>query len=156
MKKHVAALALCFAAAVSGTVQAGCQTNRIDLRGDWGQASFNIEIANTREERARGLMFRESMPRSAGMLFVYDTPQYASFWMKNTLIPLDIIFIDHSGVVSRVHSNAIPGDLSPIPGGDHVFAVLEINAGLAARYGISTGTELRHKVFFKRPVKWAC
>lgn len=156
MKKYVAALALCFAAAVSGTVQAGCQPNRIDLRGDWGQASFNIEIVDTHEERARGLMFREAMARSAGMLFVYDYPQRASFWMKNTLIPLDIIFIDRSGVVSRVHSNAIPGDLSPIPGGDQVFAVLEINAGLAVRYGISTGTELRHKVFFKGPAKWTC
>lgn len=156
MKKHVTALAFGFAVAVSGAAQAGCQPDRVDLRGDWGQASFNIEIVDTPDERAQGLMFREAMPRGAGMLFVYETPQRASFWMKNTLIPLDIIFVDVSGVVTRVHSNAIPGDLSPIPGGDQIFAVLEINAGLAARYGISTGTEMRQSVFSSGLPKWPC
>ena len=156
MKKHVAVLTLCFTAAVSGAARAECQSDRVDLRGDWGQASFIIEIADTREERAQGLMFRESMPRGAGMLFVYEHPQPASFWMKNTLIPLDIIFTDLNGMVTRVHSDAIPGDLTAIPGGGHVFAVLEINAGLAARYGITAGTELRHQVFSEGPPKWSC
>jgi len=156
MRKQAAALSFCVAAAFSGAVRADCQANRADLRGDWGQASFNIEIADNPEERAQGLMFRETLPRGAGMLFVYEHPQRASFWMKNTLIPLDIIFLDQSGMVTRVHSNAIPGDLSPIPGGDNVFAVLEINGGLAARYGISTGSEIRHRVFSEGPAKWPC
>ncbi len=156
MRKQAAALGLCVAAAVSGAAQADCQANRADLRGDWGQASFNIEIADTRDERAQGLMFRDALPRGAGMLFVYEQPQRASFWMKNTLIPLDIIFLDLSGVVTRVHTNAIPGDLRPIPGGDNVFAVLEINAGLATRYGVSVGTEMRHEVFSEGPAKWPC
>lgn len=156
MKKTAAALTICFAAVVAGAAQAECQIDRVDLRGDWGQASFNIEIAGTPGERAQGLMFRDALPRGAGMLFVYEYPQRASFWMKNTLIPLDIIFTDQSGVVSRVHPNAIPGDLSPIPGGDKVFAVLEINAGLAARYGISAGTEMRHRVFSEGRPKWSC
>jgi len=156
MINFVAALTLGIAATVSGAAQAGCQPDRVDLRGDWGQASFTIEIADTQEERAQGLMFRETMPRGAGMLFVYEYPQRASFWMKNTLLPLDIIFTDVNGVVTRVHSDAIPGDLSPIPGGDQVFAVLEINAGLAARYGISVGTEMRQSVFSKGLPKWPC
>jgi len=156
MRNQAAALSFCVAAAVSGAAQADCQANRADLRGDWGQASFNVEIVDTPDERAQGLMYREALPRGAGMLFVYEYPQRASFWMKNTLIPLDIVFLDLSGMVTRVHTNAIPGDLSPIPGGDSVFAVLEINAGLAERYGISVGTEMRHSVFSEGPAKWSC
>ena len=156
MKKIATALTLAIAVAVSGTAQADCQPDRVDLRGNWGQASFNIEIVDTPDSRAQGLMYRESLPRGAGMLFVYEAPQRASFWMKNTLIPLDIIFADVTGTVTRVHSNAVPGDLTPIPGGDQVYAVLEINAGLAARYGISAGTEMRQDVFSNGPPKWPC
>lgn len=135
---------------------AECQPDRVALRGSWGEASFFVEIADDDAERAQGLMYRESMARGSGMLFVYPNPQPASFWMKNTLIPLDIIFIDAHGEVTRVHENAIPGDLTPIPGGNQVFAVLEINAGLAALYGISAGTEVRHKIFSKTAPKWSC
>jgi uncharacterized membrane protein (UPF0127 family) len=133
-----------------------CRSDRVALRGDWGQAFFSVEIADDESERAQGLMFRESLPRGAGMLFVYPEPQTAAFWMKNTLIPLDIIFFDESGQVIRIQANAVPGDLTPLPGGDNVFAVLEINAGLAARYGISTGSEMRHKVFSKSSPIWPC
>ena len=156
MKFVATALSMGISVAVSGAAQAGCQPDRVDLRGDWGQASFSIEIADTPDERALGLMHRESMPRGAGMLFVYETPQRASFWMKNTLIPLDIIFADIGGVVTRVHSNAVPGDLSPIPGGDQVYAVLEINAGLAELYGIEEGTEMRQAVFSDGAPNWPC
>ncbi|KAE9631731.1 DUF192 domain-containing protein [Parasedimentitalea maritima] len=156
MNKYAAAFTLVLAAAVPGLTHAQCKADRVDLRGDWGQASFSIEIADDNEERARGLMFRENMPRGAGMLFVYEYPQRASFWMKNTLIPLDIIFTDESGVVTHVHSDAVPGDLTPIPGGDNVLAVLEINAGLTALYGISVGTEMRHSVFSPGGGKWPC
>lgn len=135
---------------------AQCQDSRVELRGDWGQLSFNIELADTAEERARGLMFRENMARSAGMLFVYEHPQRVAFWMKNTLIPLDMIFVEADGRISHIHENAIPGDLTPIPGGDTVFAVLEINAGLASQYGFSVGDQLRHKVFSKNSPIWPC
>ncbi len=90
------------------------------------------------------------------MLFVFDPPQRVAFWMKNTLIPLDMIFIDETGAVSSVHEGAIPGDLTPIEGGDSVFAVLEINAGLAARYGIKAGTQMRHEIFSQGPAIWPC
>ncbi|MEW2914410.1 DUF192 domain-containing protein [Leisingera sp. JC11] len=150
-----------FAAAIysvtGAPVLAGdCQRTRVDLRGSWGETGFSVEIADDEQERAQGLMFRESMPRGAGMLFVYDRPQPAAFWMKNTLIPLDIIFLDQSGQVTSVHENAEPGDLTPIPGGDQVFAVLEINGGLARRYGISAGTQMRHEIFSDSSAVWPC
>ncbi|WP_260004016.1 DUF192 domain-containing protein [Leisingera caerulea] len=135
---------------------ADCTPDRVDLRGAWGQAAFEVEIADSEAERAQGLMFREELPSGAGMLFVYDQPQPAAFWMKNTLIPLDIIFLDELGRVTSVHENAVPGDLTPIPGGDRVFAVLEINGGLARRYGISAGTQMRHQIFSRSGAVWPC
>ncbi len=135
---------------------AGCRADSVELRGDWGQAQFSVELADTPRARGLGLMFRESMPHDAGMLFVYEHPQRASFWMKNTLIPLDMIFADRTGRVTRVHSGAIPGDLTPIDGGDGVFAVLEINAELAKRFGIAPGTVMRHPVFAGGPAAWPC
>ncbi|MEP1327869.1 DUF192 domain-containing protein [Pseudophaeobacter sp.] len=135
---------------------ADCRPDRVDLRGGWGQISFSVEIADTDALRAQGLMFRETLPRGSGMLFVYPKPQRAAFWMKNTLIPLDIIFLNETGQVTRVHAGAVPGDLTPLPGGDDVFAVLEINGGLAAKYGISTGSQMRHKVFSNSAPIWPC
>ncbi len=139
-----------------GSVKAECRTDRVELRNESAQVRFDVELAITPEEKSRGLMFRENMPARAGMLFVYERPQPVAFWMKNTLIPLDIIFIDETGVILHVHEGAIPGDLTPIDGGDSVFAVLEINAGLAARYGIQPGTQMRHEIFSQGPAIWAC
>jgi len=101
-------------------------------------------------------MFREHLAARSGMLFVFDPPQRVAFWMKNTLIPLDMIFLDQTGVVTHVHEGAIPGDLTPIEGGDSVYAVLEINAGLAARYTIAVGTQMRHEIFSKTAAVWPC
>ncbi len=141
---------------LSGIAQAECRPDRVELRNDLAQVRFDIELAVTPEERSRGLMFRESMPGRSGMLFIFDPPQRVAFWMKNTLIPLDMIFVDRAGTVTRVHEGAIPGDLSPIEGGDSVYAVLEINAGLAERYGIRPGTQMRHEVFSQGPAIWPC
>jgi uncharacterized membrane protein (UPF0127 family) len=143
-------------ASATSSSAASCRPDRVDLRGDWGQTSFSVEIADDEAERAQGLMFRESLARGAGMLFVYPKPQTAAFWMKNTFIPLDIIFFDQTGRVTVIHENAVPEDLTPLPGGDNVFAVLEINGGLAARYGISIGSEMRHKIFSKTSPIWPC
>ena len=135
---------------------AACSDDRVDLRNDRAQIRFDIELAISPQERARGLMFRETLPGRSGMLFVFDPPQPVAFWMKNTLIPLDIIFVDRAGTVTHVHQGAIPGDLTPIEGGDSVYAVLEINAGLAARYFIAPGTVMRHEVFSGGPAVWPC
>ena len=135
---------------------AACAPDVVELRGPAGQQRFTVEVADDGAERAQGLMFRESMPSSAGMLFVYEEPQSVSFWMKNTLIPLDMIFADETGRVTRVHSNAIPGDTTPIQGGEGVRFVLEINGGLAARMGIAEGSELRHPAIGQDTAAWPC
>ncbi|MDD7972642.1 DUF192 domain-containing protein [Roseinatronobacter alkalisoli] len=142
--------------AAGGPLQAACSADRVDLRGDWGQARFNVEIADTDPARAQGLMNREYLPRSAGMLFIFDGPTSPSFWMRNTLIPLDMIFIDPTGAVTHVHHNAIPHDTTPIPGGDNVLMVLEINGGLARAMGIDTGSELRHPRLAPDHALWPC
>ena len=135
---------------------AGCAPGTVDLRGPWGQARFSVEIADTPAERAQGLMRRDSLPASSGMLFIYESARNASFWMKNTLIPLDMVFADPTGLVTRVHSNAIPQDLTSIDGGAGVLMVLEINGGLAKKLGISVGTQLRYPTIDGSVAAWPC
>ncbi len=140
-------------AAASGAAE--CSETRVELRGDWGRAQFSVEVADTPSERSQGLMYRESLPSSAGMLFLYERPQRVSFWMRNTLIELDMIFLDPQGVVQHVHDRAQPLDETPIFGGSGLIAVLEINGGLSERLGIVPGTELRHP-FFGPNAAWPC
>lgn len=135
---------------------ASCPEGRVALRGDFGETGFSVEIADDPEERARGLMFRESMASGAGMLFVYEQPGPARFWMKNTPLALDMIFADARGVVTHVHSQAKPLDETPIDGGDAVQFVLEINAGLASRLGIVPGAEMRHPAIDQADAIWPC
>ncbi|WP_246098615.1 DUF192 domain-containing protein [Paracoccus laeviglucosivorans] len=109
-----------------------------------------VEIADDAAERARGLMFRRDLPQGSGMLFIYEHPQQVAFWMRNTLIPLDMIFIDARGEVRHVHPMAKPLDESSVPGaaiGDPAperLMVLEVPGGDAARLGISPGMVLSH------------
>ena len=140
---------------ISGAAYAACSPDRVDLRGDWGQTRFTVEVADDAAERSVGLMHREKMATSAGMLFVYERPQRVSFWMRNTLIPLDMIFMDATGRVTRIHANAVPLDETGIEGGDAIQYVLEINGGLAERLGITEGSELRHPAIAPEPV-WPC
>ena len=137
-------------------VDAACAADRVDLRWPDGGESFAVELADSPDERSRGLMFRTAMDAGAGMLFVYESPRRAQFWMKNTLIPLDMIFADGTGRVTRVHSNAIPGDETPIDGGPGVVFVLEINGGLAEKLGIAPGADLRHPAVPQTSAVWPC
>lgn len=145
-----------FFAAFAGQAAAACSELSVEVRSGAAIARFNVEIADTNAERAQGLMNRKKLAASAGMLFVYDAPKRAGFWMKNTLIPLDMIFVDQTGLVTRVHSNAKPLDRTNIDGGDGVAFVLEINGGLAKRLGIVEGSELRHPVIEQTNAVWAC
>lgn len=109
-----------------------------------GDFSFNVEVADTPETRARGLMFRQSLADDAGMLFDFKEERMASFWMQNTLIPLDIIFIGADGVVKTVHVNARPLDPTSIPSGVPVRFVLEIPGGRSREIGLAPGDTVEH------------
>ncbi len=135
---------------------AACRADTLDLRGAWGEARFAVELADTPEAQARGLMHRDSLDAMAGMLFVFEPPRPVSFWMKNTLIPLDMIFADSRGVVAGVHENAIPGDLTPISGPGPVLLVLELNGGTARRLGIGPGDWMRHPAIPQAGAAWPC
>jgi uncharacterized membrane protein (UPF0127 family) len=128
-------------------IWAECADDRLTIKGDFGQATFSIDVADDARERAQGLMFVDEMPMLSGMLFVYEQPQSVSFWMKNTLIPLDMLFASPDGEIQRIHENAIPGDTTPIPGGDGIQMVFEINGGLSARLGIAEGDVMQHPSF---------
>lgn len=133
-----------------------CAEDVLDLRGAWGQARFSIEVADDQAERNQGLMFRTELAASQGMLFTYEAPGQPAFWMKNTLIPLDMIFITPAGVVQYVHSMATPHDLTPISGGEGILMVLEIRGGMAKMLGISVGSELRHPSLDQIIAAWPC
>jgi uncharacterized membrane protein (UPF0127 family) len=126
------------------------------MRGDFGTVRFRVSVADTPQERAQGLMHVPEMPRMTGMLFVYERPQAVSFWMENTLIPLDMIFADATGTVQRIHANAIPLDRTPIPGGEDIQYVLEINGGMADQLGLSAGDEMRHPSIGQDLASWPC
>ena len=107
-----------------------------------GTHPFNIEVATTAKERELGLMFRTSLPADGGMLFLYETPQPIAMWMKNTIIPLDMIFIDDWGRVHRIEPNTEPFSLDPIPSDGDVLGILEVNAGVAEKIGLKVGDKI--------------
>ena len=98
--------------------------------------NFAVEVARTPEEQEHGLMGRTSLPKDGGMLFPFDPPKIATFWMKNTLIPLDMIFIRADGTIDRIAENTVPESLAPVASGGEVKAVLELAGGTAATLGL--------------------
>ncbi|WP_166486124.1 DUF192 domain-containing protein [Jannaschia sp. CCS1] len=150
-------LAVAVTAFATTPAAARCSDDRVEVRGDWGIARFRVAIADTVAERAQGLMNVPEMPQRAGMLFIYERPQRVSFWMENTLIPLDMIFADETGLIVNVHSNAVPLDRTPIPGGSSdIVYVLEINGGLAEDLGLAAGDQLRHPSVPQDTALWPC
>jgi uncharacterized protein len=111
-----------------------------------GPVKFSVEVASTREEQERGLMFRKSLAPGAGMLFDFGNDREVSFWMKNTLIPLDILFVRSDGVIVRINHNAQPLSERNIPSGRPIRAVLEIAGGRAAELGVRPGDRVRSDV----------
>ena len=110
-----------------------------------GALDFKVEVARTGEEQERGLMFRTSLPEFGGMIFPMVPPREASFWMKNTVIPLDMIFIRSDGTIARIAANTIPYDLTPVSSGEPVVAVLEIAGGRAEALGIAENDRVTWK-----------
>ena len=103
---------------------------------------LEIEIASTVLEIDKGLMYRKSMNMNNGMLFVFRAVELQSFWMKNTYIPLDIIFTDAAGVITQIHENTVPKSVKPITANQPIKYVLEVNSGFVAKNGIQLGSKL--------------
>ncbi|NRB05499.1 MAG: DUF192 domain-containing protein [Rhodobacteraceae bacterium] len=142
------------AAAASSRLKA-CSIDEVSVRGDWGQMRFRVDVADDDAERGQGLMFVEQMDRDKGMIFLWDEPQHARFWMRNTYIPLDMLFVAAKGVVKHIHHEAVPRDDTIIDGGPGTLAVLEINGGMSRSFGIDVGSELQHPAFGE-DAAWPC
>lgn len=112
-----------------------------------GLHKFNIELAVAPDQLAFGLMYRRSLAADAGMLFDYGRPQKVAMWMKNTLIPLDMVFIDATGTVAHISERAVPQSLRTISSKVSVRAVLELNGGTVARLKIKKGDRIHHPIF---------
>jgi len=146
-----AVLALAAAAALT---QAGCaavaatpRLEPLEVVTDKGRTRFMVEVVDNDATRAKGLMFRKSLAPDRGMLFDFKTPREAAFWMKNTLIPLDIIYIKADGRVLSIARNARPLDETPLPSGGAILGVLEIPGGRAAQIGLLPGDRVIHRIF---------
>ena len=109
--------------------------------------SFQVEVARNDADRAQGLMFRRSMGADRGMLFDFGRVEPVSMWMQNTYLPLDMLFIRADGTIARIAANTEPLSTRTISSGEPVLAVLELNAGTAARLGIKPGDRVEHPVF---------
>ena len=121
----------------------------VEILTSRGRVKFTVELAVTKAEQARGLMFRKALAPDRGMLVPYNPPQRAAFWMKNTLVPLDIIYIAPDGRVLSIARNAVPHDETPLPSGGIIRGVLEIPGGRAAQLGILPGDRVLNKIFPK-------
>nr|WP_246529467.1 DUF192 domain-containing protein [Microvirga zambiensis] len=121
---------------------------QLSISSQGGQRqSFRVEVARNDADRAQGLMFRRAMPADQGMLFDFGRVEPVSMWMQNTYLPLDMLFIRSDGTIARIAANTEPLSTRTIPSGEPVLAVLELNAGTAAKLGIKPGDRVEHPVF---------
>jgi uncharacterized protein len=138
--------ALCFVVLVALSARSE-GLDALEIATSSGEHSFQVEIAKDDATRERGLMDRRYMAADRGMLFEFDRDAPAAFWMKNTYIPLDMIFIARTGLVTRIVANAEPLSERVIPSGGPCAAVLELNGGTAAAIGLKVGDKIRHPFF---------
>lgn len=147
MRKNAIAAAtvisLCF---VAPSLRAA-EMQPLDIVTANGKHNFSVEVARTREEQDKGLMFRRELPDGQGMLFDFTTEQTVAFWMENTYISLDIIFINGDGRIRRIAENAEPLSKTTIPSDGPVRAVLEVIGGTARKLGIKEGDRVVHPIF---------
>lgn len=122
----------------------GTEESQLVIHTRTGSYDFTVEVVDTAESRARGLMYRLELADDAGMLFDFIEERPVSFWMRHTFIPLDMIFIGADGVVRNVHANAVPHDETGIPSDGPVRFVLEIPGGRAAALGLVAGDTIEH------------
>jgi hypothetical protein len=142
------ALIVAWVWAVGPALAAGPQT--LEIVSKTGVHVFSVEVVDTPEDRARGLMYRKELPEGQGMLFDFQQDQDVGFWMKNTYVSLDMIFIRGDGRILRIAENTVPLSENLIPSGGPVRGVLEVVAGTAKKLGIAAGDRVAHPMFSRK------
>jgi uncharacterized membrane protein (UPF0127 family) len=152
-RRHLIAL---FAATVAMSIVARAQTGPqpelpkeklVIVTHDGQRHDFTVEMAMTSEQQVTGLMFRKSVPADGGMLFDWGSARDMAMWMKNTLVPLDMLFINADGTVRAIAENTVPESLAPVPSHGAVRAALELAAGTAERLDIRVGDKVQQRIF---------
>ena len=128
-------------------VSASVKSELSIITSNGSKHNFLVEVAKTEEEKKIGLMFRKTLAKNAGMLFLYKREALRLMWMKNTFIPLDILFIDKNGVIKRVVKRTIPHSLATISSRQSVLAVLELRGGITSSLEIKKGDRIEHPAF---------
>jgi uncharacterized membrane protein (UPF0127 family) len=126
------------------------ETSVLEISSKTGVHSFSVEVVDNDADRAKGLMYRTSLPEGTGMLFDFQREQEVAFWMQNTYIPLDMIFIRADGRILRIAENTEPMSTRQIPSNGRVKGVLEVIAGTARKLGIAPGDRVAHPIFSGR------
>jgi uncharacterized membrane protein (UPF0127 family) len=141
--------ALCFLSLLPavGSRVGAAEMQTLEIASKSGVHAFTVEMALTPEEQSRGLMYRKTLPEGQGMLFDFKRDQELSFWMKNTYVPLDMIFIRGDGRILRIAENTEPLSERLVPSNGPVRAVLEVVAGTARKLGIAPGDRVAHPIF---------
>jgi len=127
--------------------KAEAQLQPLEFVTSSGRHEFRVELADTPAERAKGLMYRKQMPADQGMLFVFQVESPIMMWMKNTYIPLDMVFVSRHGMVTAIATDAVPMSEATISSDGPAYAVIELNAGTVAKIGLKPGDEVRHPSF---------
>lgn len=127
--------------------QTGLRVEPLSVATPSGRRAFEVEVADTPASREIGMMWRAQVPRGTGMLFDFHRPQPVSFWMRNTMVSLDLVFIRQDGTIARIAADAVPFSLVPIPSGEPIRAVLEVGGGEARRLGLAPGQRVTHRIF---------
>ena len=128
-------------------VSASVKSELSIITSNGSRSNFLVEVARTEEEKKIGLMFRKTLAQNAGMLFLYKREAIRLMWMKNTFIPLDILFIDKKGVIKRVVKRTVPHSLATISSRQSVLAVLELRGGITSSLDIKKGDRIEHPAF---------
>jgi uncharacterized protein len=131
----------------AGQPQSGLKVEPLVIETADGSRAFDVEVADTEPSRTLGMMWRTSIDRSTGMLFLFEDNAPRSFWMENTLVSLDLIYIRADGTIARINADAVPRSRALLPSGGSVVAVLEIGGGESRRLGIAEGQKVLHPFF---------
>ena len=143
-RRAAAVAAFAFVLVAAGLAEGAL--SRLTIEGPSGRHGFMVEVARTVEERAKGLMYRRSMPANQGMLFDFGSEADVAMWMRNTYISLDMLFVRADGVVHRVQRDTVPFSEETISAGAPVRYVVELPAGTARRLGIDRGDRVLHEI----------